>query len=97
MNTLNSKTNESNEFIYQFTDKLNLKNPNKNVALANLSIYYTWKNIKSEYNNNKFKIFTPTWNDEFSLPDVYYSISYVQNYFEYIIKNTKLLQMKILQ
>ena len=97
MNTLNSKTNESNEFIYQFTDKLNLKNPNKNVALANLSIYYTWKNIKSEYNNNKFKIFTPTWNDEFSLPDVSYSISYVQNYFEYIIKNTKLLQMKILQ
>ena len=54
MNTLNSKTNESNRFIYQFTDKLNLKNPNKNMALANVSIYYTWKNIKSEYNNNKF-------------------------------------------
>ena len=48
MNTLNSKTNESNKFICQFTDKLNLKNPNKNMALANLSIYYTWKNIKSE-------------------------------------------------
>ena len=47
MNTLNSKTNESNKFIYQFTDKLSLKNPNKNMALANLSIYYTWKNIKS--------------------------------------------------
>ena len=43
INTLNSKTNESNKFIYQFTDKLNLKNPNKNMALANLSIYYTWK------------------------------------------------------
>ena len=41
MNTLNSKTNESNKFIYQFTDKLNLKNSNKNMALANLSIYYT--------------------------------------------------------
>ena len=54
MNTLNSNTNESNRFIYQFTDKLNLKNPNKNMALANLSSYYTWKNIKSEYNNNKF-------------------------------------------
>ena len=51
MNTLNSKTNESNKFIYPFTDKLNLRNPNKNMALANLSIYYTWKNIKSEYNN----------------------------------------------
>ena len=48
MNTLNSKTNEPNEFIYQFTDKFNLKNPNKSMALANLSIYYTWKNIKSE-------------------------------------------------
>ena len=48
MNTLKSKTNESNKFIYQFTDKLNLKYPHKNMALANLSIYYTWKNIKSE-------------------------------------------------
>ena len=56
MNTLNSKTNECKNFIYLFTDKLNLKNPNKNMALANLSIYYTWKNNKSEYNNNKFKI-----------------------------------------
>ena len=52
---MNSKTNESNKFNYQFTDKLNLKNPNKNMALANLSIYYTWKNIKSEYNKNNNK------------------------------------------
>ena len=51
MNTSNSKENKSNRFVYQFTEKLNLKNPNKNIALANLSIYYTWKNIKSEYNN----------------------------------------------
>ena len=69
MNTLNSKTNESDKFIYQFTDKLNLKNPNKNIALANLSIYYTWKNIKSAYDNNKFKISARTWNDTFDLPD----------------------------
>ena len=69
MNSLNSKTNESNKFMYQFTDKLNLKNPNKNMALANLSIYYTWKNIKSEYSSNKFKIYAPTGNDEFNLPD----------------------------
>ena len=68
-NTLNSKTNESNKFIYQFTDKLNLKIPNKNMALANLSNYYSWKNIKSEYNNNKFRISAPTWNDEFNLPN----------------------------
>ena len=86
MNTLNSKTNESNKFIYQFTDKLNLKNPNKNMALANLSIYYTWKNIKSEYNNNKFKISAPTWNDTFDLPNGSYSIADIQNYFKYIIK-----------
>ena len=69
MNTLNSKTNESNKFIYQFTDKLNLKNPNKNMELANLSIYYTWENIKSEYNNSKFKLSAPTWNESFILND----------------------------
>ena len=63
MNTENSKINDSKKVFYEFTDKLNLKNPNKNIALANLSIYYTWKNIKSAYNNNKFKISTPTWND----------------------------------
>ena len=60
MNTLNSEANESNRFDYQFTDKLNLKNPNKNIALPDLSIYYTWKDIKSEYSNNKFKIHGPT-------------------------------------
>ena len=86
INTLYSKTNESNKFIYIFTDKLNLKNPNKNMALANLSIYYTWKNIKSQYNNNKFKISAPTWNDTFDLPDGSYSVSDIQDYFEYIIK-----------
>ena len=86
MNTLSSKTNESNRFMYQFTDKLNLKNLNKNMALANLSIYYTWKNSKSEYNNNKFKIFAPTWSDEFNFPDESYSVSDIQGYFEYIIK-----------
>ena len=63
MNPLNSKTKESNRFIYQFNDKLNLKNPTKNMSLANLSICYIWKNIKSEYRNNKFKISAPTWND----------------------------------
>ena len=85
-NTLNSKINESNRFRYNFTNKLNLKSPNKNIALANLSIFYTWKNIKSEYNNNKFKITAPTWNDEFNLPDGSYSVSDIQDYFEYIIK-----------
>ena len=80
MNTLNSKTKESKKFIYQFTVKLNLRNP-----LVNLSIYYTWKNIKSEYNNNKSKISASTWNDEFNLSDGSYSVSDIQDYFEYII------------
>ena len=86
MNTLNSRTNESNKFIYQFTETLNLKNSKKDMALANLFIYYTWKNIKSEYNKNKFKINAPTWNDEFNLPDRSYSVSDAQDYFEYNIK-----------
>ena len=73
------------------TDKLNLKNPQKNLVLANLSIYYTWKNIKSEYNNNKFKISTSTWNDTVDLPDGSYSIADIQDYFEFIIKKHEAL------
>ena len=92
MNTENSKTNESNKFIYQFTDKLNLKTPNiKNVGLVNLSIYCTWKNIKSACSNNKFKVPALTWNDEFDLPDGFYSISDIQDYFEFIIKKHETL------
>ena len=91
MNTENSKTNEPHRFKLDLTDKLNLKNPNKNMALANLNIYYTWKNIKSEYKNNKFKISAPTWNDTFDLPDGSYSIAYIQDYFEFIIKKRETL------
>ena len=86
MNTKNSKTNEPHMFKYNLIDKLNFKNPNKNMALANLSIYYTWKNVKSIYKNNKFKISAPTWNGTFDLPDGSYNIPAIQNYFEYIIK-----------
>ena len=86
MNTKTSKTNESHRFKYDLIDKLDLKNPNKNMALANLSIYYTWKNVKSIYNNNKFKISAPTWNETFDLPDGSYNIPAIQNYLEYIIK-----------
>ena len=89
MNSENSRTNESNKFLHKFTDKLNLKNPNKNITLANLSVYYTWKNIKSAYNNNKFEISVPTWNDKFDLHDGSYSVSDIQDYFEYIIKKHK--------
>ena len=91
MNTEISKTNEPHRFKLDLTNKLNLKNPNKNMALANLSIYYTWKNIKSEYNNNKFKISAPTWNDTFDLPDGSYSIENIQDYFQFIIKKYETL------
>ena len=65
MNTANSKTSESHRCRLDWTDKLNLKNPKKNMALAKLSIYYTWKKITSKYKNNKFKISAPTWNETF--------------------------------
>ena len=86
MNSKNSKTNEPYKFKYDLIDKLDFKNLNKNMALANLSIYYTWKNVKSTYNNNKFKIPAPTWNETFDLPDESYNISEIQDYVEYIIK-----------
>ena len=82
--------NTENRFKLDLTGELNFKNPNKHMALANLSIYYTWKNIKLKYNNNKFKISAPTWYDTFDLPDGSYSTSDIQDYFEFIIKNTKL-------
>ena len=91
MNTENSKTNEPHRFKLDLTDKLNLKNPNKNMVLANLSVYYTWKNIKSEYKNNKIKISAPTWNDTFDLPDGSYSIADIQDYFKFIIKKHETL------
>ena len=86
MNSKNSKTNEPYKFKYDLIDKLDLKNPNKHMALANLSIYYTWKNVKSIYNNNKFKISVPSSNETFDLPDGLYNISEIQDYIKYIIK-----------
>ena len=91
MNTKNSKASQPHRFKFDLTDKVNLKNPNKNMALANLNIYYTWKNIKSEYYNNKFIISAPTWNDTFDWSDGSYSISDIQYYFEFIIKKHKTL------
>ena len=91
INTENSKTSEPHKFRVNLTSKLNLKNPNKSIALANLSIYCTCKNIKSEYNNNKFKISAPTWNETFDLPDGSYSIPDIQDYFGFIIKKHETL------
>ena len=86
MNSENSKTSEYHVLVLKLTDKLDLRRGQKTVALSNLSIYYTWKNVKGSYNNNKFKISAPTWGEEFELPDGSYSISDIQNYFEYILK-----------
>ena len=86
MNSENSKTFEPHVLILKFTDKLDLRRGEKIFGLSNVSIYYTWKNIKSSYYNNKFKISAPTWNDKFELPDGSYSVSNIQDYFEYILK-----------
>ena len=91
MNTENSKTNEPHRFILSLGDKVNLKDPSKNMALANLSTYYTWKNIKSAYSNSKLKVSAPSWNDEFDLPDGSYSIEDIQDYIEFIIKKHETL------
>ena len=74
MNSESSRTPKPHILILKLIDKLDLRIGKKVIALSNLSIYYTWKDIKSSYNNNKFKISAPTWNDEFELPDGSYSI-----------------------
>ena len=86
INSENSRTLKPHILTLKLTNKLDLRFSEKVIALSNLSIYYTWKNIKSSYNNNKFKISAPTWNDEFELPDGSYSVSNIQDYFEYILK-----------
>ena len=86
MNSENSGNSEYHLLLLKLTDKLDLRRGQKSVALSNLSIYYTWRNIKSSYKNNKFKNSAPTWSNEFELPDRSYSISDIQDYFEYILK-----------
>ena len=86
MNSKNSKSSEAHVLILKLTDKLDLRRYEKSIILSNLSIYYTLKNIKSSYNNNKFKIWAPTWNDKFELPDDSYSLKDIQDYSEYTLK-----------
>ena len=86
INSENSRTSEYHVLLLKLADKLDLRKGQKSVALSNPSIYYTWKNIKGLYKNNKFKISAPTWRDEFELPDGSYSISDIQDYFKYILK-----------
>ena len=86
VNSKNSRTSEYHVLVLKVADKLDLRMGQNSVALSNLSIYYTWKNIRSSYRNNKFKISAPTWSGEFELPDGSCSISDIQDYFEYILK-----------
>ena len=86
MNSENSKTSKQHVLKLKLTSKFYLRIGKNVIALSNLSIHYTWKNIKSTYNNNKFKIPASTWNEEFNLPDGSYSLSHIQDYFEYILK-----------
>ena len=88
INLENSRTLKPRILTLKLVNKLDLRFGEKAIALSNLRIYYTWKNIKSTYNNDKFKISAPTWNDEFDLPDGLHSVSDIQDYFEYILKKT---------
>ena len=86
MNSDNSKSSKPHILKLKLTSKLDLRSGEKVIALSNLSIYHTWKNIKGSYNNNKFKISVPTWNEELNLPDGSYFISDIQDYSKYILK-----------
>ena len=86
MNSENSKRSDPHRLLLNLSDEINLKRSDKCVALSNLCMYYTWKNIKNLYKKNKFKISAPTWNKEFESSDGSYSISDIQDYFENIFK-----------
>ena len=86
MNSGNSKASEPHVLILKLNDKLDWKRGEKSIALSTLRIYYTWKNLKSSYNNNNFKISSPICNDKFELPDESYSVSDIQYYFEHVYK-----------
>ena len=90
-NSINSGTSDPHRLLLILPEKTDLKRSDRYVALLNLSIYYTWKNIKKLYKNNKFKISDPTSNEEFQLVDGSYSVSDLQYYFEYILKKEKRL------
>ena len=84
MNSQNSQTYKPHVLILKITDKLDLRKGENRISLSNVSIYYTWKNIKISYNKNKFKLSAPTRIDKFELSDGSYSISDIQDYFKYI-------------
>ena len=86
MDSENSKISDPQRLLYNLSDIINLKRSDKYVVLSNLTIQYSWKSIKMSYKNNNFEVSPPTWNEEFKLPDESYSVSDIQEYFDYIIK-----------
>ena len=91
MNTENNKTNEPKKFALNLSQRLDLRSSNKQVSRQNLPNHYTWKNIRKQYKNNKLKLITPTWNDEFELPDSSYSVSDIHDFIEFSTKKYKTL------
>ena len=86
INTKNIEINEPHKFVLNLSQRLDWKSLDKHVVFQNVSIHYTWKNIGKLDKNNKIKIISPTWNDEFELPGGSYSVSDIQDCIEYIIK-----------
>ena len=78
--------NEPYQFVLNMSQRLQLRSSDKHVAPQNLSVYYTWKNIRKQYRKNKLKIIAQTGNGEFELPDGSYSVSEIQDYREFNIK-----------
>ena len=86
MSSEKSRTPKPHILILKLTNKLDLRIDKKVISLSNFNIYYTWKNIKNSYNNNKIKIYAATWNGEYKFRDGSYSVSDIHDYFEYILK-----------
>ena len=91
INTENNKTNEPHKFVLNLSQRLYLRSSGNHAAIQNLSVYYTWKNIRNQYKNDKLKIISLAWNDEFELPDGSYSVSDIQDSTKYIIKKHETL------
>ena len=91
MNTVIRKTSEPHKFVLNLSQRLGLRSSDKHVARQNLPVYYMWKNIRKQCKNNKLKIIALIWNNEFELPDGFYSVSDIQDYIEYIIKKPETL------
>ena len=86
MNSENNKTPEPCRLLLSLSDEMEVRRSDQYVFLSNLNISYTWKNIKTSYDNNNFKISAPPWNENFELPDGSYSIADIQEIIKYIIK-----------